>query len=104
MIFAAPARCRKTILHIDRPGEMAMTPGYRWTDLTGTPRRQTRRGTPRRTRGGLMADDATTLGELKQAVVAFAAERHWAQYHAPKNLAMALAVEAAELMEPMMWL
>lgn len=34
----------------------------------------------------------------------FAAERDWEQFHAPKNLAMALAVEAAELMEHFQWL
>ena len=33
----------------------------------------------------------------------FAAERDWDQYHSPKNLAMALAVEAAELMEIFQW-
>ena len=34
----------------------------------------------------------------------FAAERDWDQFHSPKNLAMALAVEAAELMEHFQWL
>ena len=34
----------------------------------------------------------------------FAAERDWDRFHSPKNLAMALAVEAAELMEPFQWL
>jgi NTP pyrophosphatase (non-canonical NTP hydrolase) len=34
----------------------------------------------------------------------FAAERNWGPYHSPKNLAMALAVETAELMEPFLWL
>jgi NTP pyrophosphatase (non-canonical NTP hydrolase) len=51
-----------------------------------------------------VADATTTLGELKEAVRRFAAERHWGPYHSPKNLAMALAVEAAELMEPFRWL
>jgi NTP pyrophosphatase (non-canonical NTP hydrolase) len=50
-----------------------------------------------------MADATTTLGELKDAVRAFAAERSWEPYHSPKNLAMALACEVAELMEPMRW-
>ena len=34
----------------------------------------------------------------------FAREREWEQFHGPKNLAMALAVEAAELMEHFQWL
>jgi NTP pyrophosphatase (non-canonical NTP hydrolase) len=34
----------------------------------------------------------------------FARERDWEQFHAPKNLAMALGVEAAELMEHFQWL
>jgi NTP pyrophosphatase (non-canonical NTP hydrolase) len=35
---------------------------------------------------------------------AFARAREWEQFHTPKNLAMAIAVEAAELMEPLLWL
>lgn len=50
-----------------------------------------------------MNSDAT-LASLRQRVRAFAAERDWEQFHSPKNLAMALAVEAAELMEPFQWL
>jgi len=34
----------------------------------------------------------------------FARERDWEQFHSPKNLATALAVEAAELLEPFQWL
>ena len=34
----------------------------------------------------------------------FAAERDWDQFHSPKNLAMALSVEAAELLEHFQWL
>ena len=34
----------------------------------------------------------------------FAADRDWDQFHSPKNLASALAVEAAELLEPFQWL
>jgi NTP pyrophosphatase (non-canonical NTP hydrolase) len=51
-----------------------------------------------------LADATTTLGELKDAVRRFASERRWEPFHSPKNLAMALAVEAAELMEPFLWL
>jgi NTP pyrophosphatase (non-canonical NTP hydrolase) len=45
-----------------------------------------------------------TLAELTLRLRAFAAARGWEVYHNPKNLAMALAVEAAELMEPFQWL
>jgi NTP pyrophosphatase (non-canonical NTP hydrolase) len=34
----------------------------------------------------------------------FVRERDWEQFHAPKNLAMSLAIEAAELMEHFQWL
>ena len=44
------------------------------------------------------------LGELKDRQRAFVAERDWGQFHSPKNLAMALAVEAAELVELFQWL
>ncbi|REJ69635.1 MAG: nucleotide pyrophosphohydrolase [Planctomycetota bacterium] len=51
-----------------------------------------------------MSDATTNLGELRDAVAAFVAERDWEQFHAPKNLAMALAIEAAELMEHFQWI
>jgi NTP pyrophosphatase (non-canonical NTP hydrolase) len=44
------------------------------------------------------------LAELKQRLRVFAAERDWDQFHSPKNLAMALSVEAAELVELFQWL
>lgn len=50
-----------------------------------------------------LSDDVTSLSELRARVATFVEERDWAQYHAPKNLAMALACEAAELMEPYLW-
>jgi NTP pyrophosphatase (non-canonical NTP hydrolase) len=50
-----------------------------------------------------MADAATTLAVLKDAVRNFAAERAWEPFHSPKNLAMGLATEAAELMEHFLW-
>jgi NTP pyrophosphatase (non-canonical NTP hydrolase) len=46
----------------------------------------------------------TTLDELRDALRAFAAERDWDQFHSPKNLAMALTVEAAELLEVFQWI
>jgi len=44
------------------------------------------------------------LEELRQRVRAFVAERDWDQFHSPKNLAMALSVEASELVELFQWL
>lgn len=44
------------------------------------------------------------LQQLKLYLRDFAGQRDWQQYHSPKNLAMALAVEAAELLEPFQWL
>ncbi|MHB8743337.1 MAG: nucleotide pyrophosphohydrolase [Sulfuricaulis sp.] len=45
-----------------------------------------------------------TLDELKQRLRQFARERDWEQFHSPKNLSMALIVEAAELVEHFQWL
>ena len=45
-----------------------------------------------------------SLRALQQRLAAFAAARDWQQFHSPKNLAMALSVEAAELMEEFQWL
>jgi NTP pyrophosphatase (non-canonical NTP hydrolase) len=44
------------------------------------------------------------LAELRERQRRFAGERDWQQFHAPKNLAMALSVEAAELLEHFQWL
>jgi dCTP diphosphatase len=44
------------------------------------------------------------LSKLSAKLETFAAARDWNQFHTPKNLAMALAVEAAELMEEFQWL
>jgi len=48
--------------------------------------------------------DIDRLGTLQTQLREFAAERDWDQFHTPKNLAMALAAEAGELMEPFQWL
>ncbi len=45
-----------------------------------------------------------SLAELAAAVREFGRERDWHRYHTPKNLACALIVEAAELLEPFQWL
>lgn len=44
------------------------------------------------------------LTELRDALREFARERDWDQFHSPKNLASALNVEAAELLEHFQWL
>jgi len=41
---------------------------------------------------------------LKQRLLQFARERDWEQFHSPKNLAMALIAECAELVEHFQWL
>ena len=50
-----------------------------------------------------LTDSVTTIAELKSRVLAFVRERDWEQFHAPKNLSMALAAEAGELMEHFLW-
>jgi NTP pyrophosphatase (non-canonical NTP hydrolase) len=49
-------------------------------------------------------DSDTTVAELRQLIADFVAERDWSQFHSPKNVSMALAIEAAELMEHFQWL
>lgn len=44
------------------------------------------------------------LTQLRDALRAFALAREWDRFHSPKNLAMALSVEAAELLEHFQWL
>ncbi|MDH5571590.1 MAG: nucleotide pyrophosphohydrolase [Gammaproteobacteria bacterium] len=44
------------------------------------------------------------LTELQKKLKAFAQERDWEQFHSPKNLVMALSVEASELLEHFQWL
>jgi len=49
-------------------------------------------------------DQDTTVSQLRQAVAGFVDQRDWQQFHDPKNLAMSIAIEAAELMEHFQWL
>ena len=49
-------------------------------------------------------DQTTSVAQLREVVRAFVAERDWEQFHSPKNLSMALAIEAAELMEHFQWI
>ena len=51
-----------------------------------------------------MQDNTTTLANLREHIAAFVAARDWEQFHVPKNLSTAIAVEAAELMEHFQWL
>ena len=48
--------------------------------------------------------DATTpLADIRESLRAFNRERDWGQYHNARNLAMALSVEASELLELYLW-
>ncbi len=44
------------------------------------------------------------MNDLRNAIEAFIEERDWEQFHSPKNLAMALSVEVAEVVEHFQWL
>ena len=50
-----------------------------------------------------MNPSTDTLTELRDDLRRFCAERDWHRYHTPKNLVMALSVEAAELVEHFQW-
>jgi dCTP diphosphatase len=45
----------------------------------------------------------TTLADLQARVRAFSDARDWGQFHSPRNLAMAVSVEASELLELYLW-
>ncbi len=47
-----------------------------------------------------MSQIETLLGRIQK----FAEERDWEQFHSPKNISMALAVEASELLEHFQWM
>jgi dCTP diphosphatase len=57
----------------------------------------------RRRRLQEMPKMADSLAELQEALDALIEERNWARFHAPKNLAMGVAIEAAEIMEHFQW-
>jgi NTP pyrophosphatase (non-canonical NTP hydrolase) len=61
-------------------------------------------GQARRQGDRAMSDQTTTVSELREAMARFVSQRDWQQFHSPKNLAMALSVEAAELMEHFLWI
>lgn len=50
-----------------------------------------------------MADADATLAALRDHVSAFVQAREWERYHNPKDLAIALSVEASELLERFLW-
>jgi len=50
-----------------------------------------------------VTDQQTTVAQLRDAVGEFVRVRDWEQFHDPKNLAMSIAIEAAELMELFQW-
>ena len=52
----------------------------------------------------MSSDQTTSLAELRQIVRQFVDERDWRQFHSPKNLSMALSIEAGELMEHFQWI
>lgn len=51
-----------------------------------------------------MNDQTTTVTQLRRLVDDFVAERDWQQFHSPKNISMALSIEASELMEHFQWI
>jgi dCTP diphosphatase len=50
-----------------------------------------------------MNDARTTIQELRDMVAKVTTDREWNQFHDPKNISMAIAAEAAELMEKFLW-
>jgi dCTP diphosphatase len=58
-------------------------------------------GSDQQAEGGDMSKE---IEELQSALRQFASDRDWGQFHSPKNLAIALSVECAELLEHFQWL
>lgn len=52
----------------------------------------------------MATDHDTTVATLRQDMARFVRERDWEQFHDPKNLSIAIATEAAELMEHFRWI
>ena len=48
--------------------------------------------------------DINTIGDIQKVADIFAKERDWEKFHTPKNLAIALSIEASELLEHFQWL
>ncbi len=49
-------------------------------------------------------DESTTVAQLRELIARFVRARDWEQFHDPKNLSIAIATEAAELMEHFRWI
>jgi len=52
----------------------------------------------------VLSDQTTTVIDLRNQMAKFVNDRNWSQFHDPKNLAMALCAEAAELLEHFLWI
>jgi len=50
-----------------------------------------------------MVDASMTVGELRERVGQFVRARDWERFHAPKDLATAISIEASELLEIFLW-
>jgi NTP pyrophosphatase (non-canonical NTP hydrolase) len=50
-----------------------------------------------------MAETTSEIGQIIQELQKFRDERNWAQFHNPKDLAVAISVEASELLELFLW-
>ncbi len=50
-----------------------------------------------------MSDEQVTVAELRAAMEAFVSARDWSRFHNPKDLAISIAIEAAELLEEFQW-
>ncbi len=51
----------------------------------------------------MISDESTTIIDLKNRVRDFVDERDWSKYHNPKDVAISIAIEAAELIEHFQW-
>ena len=51
-----------------------------------------------------MSDKQTSIENIKSIIESFVSDRDWEQFHSPKNLAMSISIESAELMEIFQWL
>jgi dCTP diphosphatase len=54
-------------------------------------------------KSSVSCDRKTSIYQLKQLIQDFVDERDWRKYHNPKDLAISIAIEAAELMELFQW-
>lgn len=54
-------------------------------------------------KSSVSCDRKTSIYQLKQLIQDFVDERDWRKYHNPKDLAISVAIEAAELMELFQW-